>query len=219
VAATRRASVPFRREARERRPVPTPSPVRLHAAPSTHPASPRRESIRARGGPATPFVPRRAARCAPFRSIRRLHPADPSLRIAGLGRRRRDAVQARLCAVTDPPGEAVELNETERIVPHGAARTTWLVRHGRGWTRATDCPGASTAQREAGPGTVWERVVSLVLPAGTELMRVESRPRRPPARDPLSYLEKSSSKVPRATERTLYRVGVGGRVRRVVSAR
>jgi hypothetical protein len=117
--------------------------------------------------------------------------------------------------VTEQRGETIELRETEQIVPHGAARTTWLVRQGSGWTRATEWPGASTEQRDAGPGTVWERVVVLVLPAGTELVRVESRPRPATSRDPLSYLEKSSRAPSRATARALYRVEVGGRVRRV----
>jgi hypothetical protein len=107
---------------------------------------------------------------------------------------------------------SVELVDSERIVPHGEARITWLVRKGDGWVRATEWPGATTRARDAGPGTVWERAVTLELSTGTELTRVESRPRAEPPKDPLSYLDRRNPR-PRSTRRTLYRVEVGGRVR------
>ncbi|HEX4335742.1 MAG TPA: hypothetical protein VH062_07490 [Polyangiaceae bacterium] len=114
--------------------------------------------------------------------------------------------------------ESVELVDSERVVPYGDARVTWLVRKGDGWVRATQWPGATTAARDAGPGTVWERAVTLALVAGTELVRVESRPRIEAPKDPLSYLDRRGAR-PRTTRRTLYRVEVGGRVRALSDAR
>ena len=114
--------------------------------------------------------------------------------------------------MTKDRDEEVELIEAERVVAHGAALTTWLVRHGQAWTRATEWPGAVVERRDAGPGTVWERAVTLVVPRGTELLRVETRPRHEVPRDPLSYLERAIRSLPRSTHRTRYRVEVGGRV-------
>jgi hypothetical protein len=108
--------------------------------------------------------------------------------------------------------ESVELVDSERVVPFGHARITWLVRKGDGWIRATEWPGAVTEARDAGPGTVWERAVILELATGTELVRVESRPRAEAPKDPLSYLDRRTHR-PRTTRRTRYRVEPGGRVR------
>jgi hypothetical protein len=110
--------------------------------------------------------------------------------------------------------ESIELIDDERIVPYGAARTTWLVRQGEGWIAAAQWPGASTESRNAGPGTVWERAVKLALPRGTELMRVESRPRPEAPKDLFAYFGKKGAH-PRTTRRTRYRVEAGGRVRPV----
>lgn len=107
--------------------------------------------------------------------------------------------------------ESVELIDEERIVPYGAARTTWLVRQGDGWVTAAKWPGATTESRDAGPGTVWERAVKLELARGTELMRVESRPRPEAPKDLFAYFGKKGAH-PRTTRRTHYRVVAGGRV-------
>jgi hypothetical protein len=105
----------------------------------------------------------------------------------------------------------VELVDCARVVPYGEARVTWFVRKSDGWVRAAEWPGAAVEQRDAGPGTVWERAVTVELPAGTELLRVETRPRAEAPKDPLSYFDRRGSRA-RATRRTRYRVGVGGRV-------
>ncbi|HVW30056.1 MAG TPA: hypothetical protein VHC69_32070 [Polyangiaceae bacterium] len=105
----------------------------------------------------------------------------------------------------------VELVDYARVVPYGEARVTWFVRKGDGWTRAAEWPGATVEARDAGPGTVWERVVTVELAPGTELLRVESRPRAEAPKDPLSYLDRRTPRA-RATRRTRYRVDVGGRV-------
>lgn len=107
--------------------------------------------------------------------------------------------------------ETVELVDSARIVSYGEARVTWFVRKGDGWVRAAEWPGAVVEAREAAPGTVWERAVTVVLTTGTELLRVESRPRAEARRDPLSYLDRRGPRA-RATRRTRYRVQVGGRV-------
>jgi hypothetical protein len=106
---------------------------------------------------------------------------------------------------------AVELVDSARVVAYGEARVTWFVRKSDGWVRAAEWPGAVIESRDAGPGTVWERAVTLELAQGTELLRVESRPRPETPKDPLSYLDRRTSRA-RATRRTRYRVEVGGRV-------
>jgi hypothetical protein len=108
----------------------------------------------------------------------------------------------------------VDLVDGEHVVARGAARTTWFVRQGEGWVRAADWAGAEVERRSSGPGTVWERAIRLSLPAGTELLRVETRPLPPPPRDPLSYLQSEIRTTPRATRRTVFRVLRGGRLAR-----
>lgn len=115
--------------------------------------------------------------------------------------------------MTSPAVERVSVADHERIVPHGAARATWFVRKGEAWVKAAEWEGVSSTRRDAGPGTVWERTLDLELPIGTELMRVETRPRAVPVRDPLSYLTSETKRPPRATRRTYYRVERGGRLR------
>ena len=56
------------------------------------------------------------------------------------------------------------------------------------WITAAEYPGAESERRDAGPGTVWERAVTIIVPLGTELMRVETRPRQTETKDPMSYL-------------------------------
>jgi hypothetical protein len=114
--------------------------------------------------------------------------------------------------VTEPVGERVEVVEDERVAPHGTVHTWWFVRQADAWVKAGKWPGALTEPRDAGPGTVWERVVRLVAPTGTEFMQVVVRPRPPARRDPLSYLEHTVKRAPNATDRRYYRVLRGGRL-------
>ena len=106
----------------------------------------------------------------------------------------------------------IELFFHERIVGRGNERTAWFVRQADGWTKATEWPGATVESRDTGPGTVWEQAVQLTLPVGTELMRVESRPRPMPPKDPMAYLRSAARQPPRATRRTYYRVDPAGRL-------
>jgi hypothetical protein len=74
---------------------------------------------------------------------------------------------------------AVELLESEKVVPYGVARQSWSVSIAGRWLSAHGVPGASVKQLPNGPGSVWERIVELKLPAGTrlELKRETPRPR------------------------------------------
>jgi hypothetical protein len=106
----------------------------------------------------------------------------------------------------------LELIDEERVVARGTQRSTWFVRRGDAWTRAADFPGATVERRDTGPGTVWEHAVIVVLPAGTELMRVDSRPLSVAAKDPLAYLRSGAKPSPRATRRRYYKVDERGRL-------
>lgn len=72
----------------------------------------------------------------------------------------------------------IELEDAEHIVRHGSTEIVWFVRVSGRWVSAAELPGAEVQRNEAGPGTVWRRLVALRLPSGTRLMRVESAPRR-----------------------------------------
>jgi hypothetical protein len=104
------------------------------------------------------------------------------------------------------------VTDTERIVDHGAALTTWFVKRDAAWVKASEWPGGTTTARDAGPGTVWERSVLLSVSAGTLMMRVETRPRPEERRDPFAYLEREARRARRVTRRTYYRVAPGGRL-------
>jgi hypothetical protein len=106
----------------------------------------------------------------------------------------------------------IELTYCERIVGRGNQRTAWFVKTGHAWTKASEWPGATVEHRDSGPGTVWEQVVSLDVPPGTELMRVDSRPRATPRKDPLAYLRSGAKDPPRATRRSLFRVDGAGKL-------
>jgi hypothetical protein len=66
--------------------------------------------------------------------------------------------------------------------------------------------------QESGPGTVWEQLVVLALPAGTQVMRVDSRPGPAARKDPLAYLRSGAKLPPRKTQRTYFRVDDSGRL-------
>jgi hypothetical protein len=106
--------------------------------------------------------------------------------------------------------EVIEVVEDERIAPHGQVHVWWFVQKADDYVKAGEWPGAVTERRDSGPGTVWERVIRLVLPQDTELMRVEVRPRPPVRRDPLSYLEREQKAAPSATRRSYFLVTRGG---------
>ena len=86
---------------------------------------------------------------------------------------------------------------------------TWLVQHNDGWVRARSHPAARSEPLERGSRVVWRTRVTLSLPRGTGLERVESRP-APNQRTALDYLTGSARGASRRTTRRSYVVGPGG---------
>lgn len=111
--------------------------------------------------------------------------------------------------------EQVELVDGEYVVAHGTSRVAWLVRQGEAWVASRQVPGCRVAARDAGPGTIWETAVTLEVPRGTELVRVERRPRpRGRGRDPFDFLGQEIRSAERLERRTQFTVGPHGTLRR-----
>ena len=108
------------------------------------------------------------------------------------------------------PCERVELTEHEIVVARGHEKVIWFVRHANNWVAAAAFEGAELLDVNAGAGVVWNRQVVLMLPAGTELMRVELRPRSGVRKDPMQYLRGEVRGMPQRTRRAYYVVGRGG---------
>jgi hypothetical protein len=113
----------------------------------------------------------------------------------------------------------IQVEAYESVVAGGVRRVTWLVESGREWILASELPGASVEACDVGPGTVWLRRVTLALPPGARLMRVESAPERAAARDPLAYLFGPERRSTRQTRRSQFVVGLAGKLERVRPAR
>jgi hypothetical protein len=116
--------------------------------------------------------------------------------------------------VTAAGGELVEVTvtEEERVVARGTAQTRWYYRRGDGWEKVTEAPGAVALSQDKGPGTIWERAITLRLAVGTVLRRVLQRPAPPERLDPFSYLKKESRAPRYETLSREYRVDARGRV-------
>jgi hypothetical protein len=112
---------------------------------------------------------------------------------------------------------ALELETFEAVVAGGVRRVTWLVLQAGLWTLVSDVPGAQVEQRDVGPSVVWRRRVKLVLPLGSHLSRVESVPRRAPARDPLAYLLTPSRGGDRETRRSYFVLCEKGKLERLAA--
>ena len=108
----------------------------------------------------------------------------------------------------------IEVEAFEAIVRGGVRRVTWLVEQDGEWRLASELPGASVEARDAGPGTVWVRRVTLELPPGARLQRIESAPKQAAPRDPLSYLFAPERQGGRQTKRSQFVVGHTGRLER-----
>jgi hypothetical protein len=108
-----------------------------------------------------------------------------------------------------PREVTIELTEGEYIAPRGKRELTWLIRLNDAWVHISEWPGALVERCQAKSGTVWENRTQLVVPAGTLLTRVESRPQPYAKRDALDYLKRS----PQAARRVLrqeFQVGSRG---------
>jgi hypothetical protein len=121
--------------------------------------------------------------------------------------------------VSGAPHETVEVVEWERVAPRGSARAAWYVRREQGWVKAAEWTGAIVTRVDSGPGTVWERRIRFEVPLGTELLRVESRPRATQRKDPMAYLRGTAPRAPEARRRDVFVVERGGRLERRVSPR
>lgn len=109
----------------------------------------------------------------------------------------------------------IEVESFEAIVPGGVRRVTWLVESDSEWRLASELPGASVEACDCGPGMVWLRRVTLALPPGARLARVESAPERAAPRDPLAYLFGPKPASGRKTRRSQFVVGAAGKLVRV----
>jgi hypothetical protein len=106
--------------------------------------------------------------------------------------------------------EVVEVVEGEHVVERGTSEITWFVRQNDGWVHVSEIPGVEIARLDASPGTVWQSQVTLALPRGTRLMRVESRPSPGRRREVFEHLSSASKSAPRRVQRRYFRVGRAG---------
>jgi hypothetical protein len=118
-----------------------------------------------------------------------------------------------LTHAADAAEETVHVAEAELVVPGGRRFISWFVLRDVTWVRVEQIPGATSERQDAGPGTVWERTVTVRVPRGSEMMRVEVAPRKAPRQDPLSHLAGGARGAPTATTRRYYVVERAGRLR------
>ena len=108
-----------------------------------------------------------------------------------------------------PRDVTIELTEGEYVAPRGKREVTWLIRLNDDWIHVSKWAGAEVERCQATSGVVWENRTRLLVPAGTQLERIESRPAPYVRRDALDYLRRS----PDAARRVLrqeFRVGSRG---------
>lgn len=110
--------------------------------------------------------------------------------------------------------ETVTIIVGEHVAARGRRSISWLLRDRNRWVPVQRCERAGVERLDAGPGTVWEARVTLNLPRGARLMRVESTPRRDARREPLEYLRREVRAAERTVHRTEYEVGPRGKLRR-----
>jgi hypothetical protein len=104
---------------------------------------------------------------------------------------------------------AIELREGEYIAPRGTREISWHIRQNDGWVHVSKWPLAEVVRCETKSGVVWENLTRLTVPAGTRLLRVESRPAPYTQRDALDYLRRSPNAA-RRVFRQEFRVGARG---------
>lgn len=119
--------------------------------------------------------------------------------------------------MTTPGGTEyeVELVESEVVRGRGAVTTLWFFRKGESWAPVSEHPSATVEALDPGPGTVWERRVTLRLAEGSRLLRHDGRPAKAVPRDALDYLEGGPRRAARRARREEFRVGRRGRLARV----
>jgi hypothetical protein len=108
---------------------------------------------------------------------------------------------------------SIELREGEYVADRGKRKLTWLIRINDGWAHVREWPGAQVEQCQLRSGVVWENLTRLVVPLGTRLTRIESRPAPYAHRDALDYLKRSPEPARRVL-RTEFRVAARGELLR-----
>lgn len=101
----------------------------------------------------------------------------------------------------------------ESVASYGTRETRWWLHHEGRWTRVDQVPGVQQERVSAGPGTIWQSLFELEVPAGVWLMRVDSEPMPERLSDPLSYLQKERRSTRRRLTRRFYRVANNGELR------
>lgn len=102
----------------------------------------------------------------------------------------------------------------EYVVPHGRCTVGWLLVEAGGLRSVLELEAAEVVLLELRPRTVREQQVTVRVPVGAELERVESTP-RPVEADALSWLLKEQRGAARRVTRTRYRVGADGQLARL----
>ncbi|HYQ15464.1 MAG TPA: hypothetical protein VEQ58_06900 [Polyangiaceae bacterium] len=107
----------------------------------------------------------------------------------------------------------IELREGEYVADRGKRKLTWLIRLNDAWVHLSEWPGIEVTRCQTRSGVVWENLTQLVVPVGTLLTRVESKPAPYAQRDALDYLKRSPDAA-RRVSRQEFRVGVRGELSR-----
>jgi hypothetical protein len=110
----------------------------------------------------------------------------------------------------------IELREGEYVAERGKRKVTWLVRLNDAWVHISEWTGAEVERCQARSGVVWETLTRLLVPAGTRLTRVESRPAPYAQRDALDYLKRSPDAA-RRVSRQEFSVGQRGDLLRLAT--
>lgn len=108
-----------------------------------------------------------------------------------------------------PREVTIELTEGEYVAARGKSTVTWLIKQNDAWVHISEWPGAEVERCQTKSGMVWQNLTRLVVPAGAQLTRVESRPAPYARKDALDYL-KSGAQTARRVLRQEFRVGARG---------
>jgi hypothetical protein len=113
-------------------------------------------------------------------------------------------------AAAGPREVLIELTEGEYVAERGKRTITWLIRINDDWAHVSEWPGVEVERCQAKSGMVWENLTRLMVPPGTLLTRIESRPAPYQKHDALDYLKRAPTQPARRVFRQEYRVGSRG---------
>lgn len=109
---------------------------------------------------------------------------------------------------------AIELAESEKVVPYGVAKQTWSVFVEGRWMSAHRLESATVRRLPNARGSIWARTVELKLAAGTRLELSTESPRPRVRRDAFKVLTLDQAS-PVMVRKTPHIVTGDGRVERV----